>query len=169
MWYVIQVRTGDEEKIRIQCQKMIPRTVLEDCFLPYYEEKKKLWGQWRLLRKVLFPGYVFLVTEDVRELWWRLKGVIGLTKLLKVDWEMIPLTEEEIRFLLAFSGEEWQVKMSEGVIENSQVMVTSGPLQGWEGLIKKIDRHKRKAWLELEMFGRKQQVQVGLEIVRKTV
>ena len=57
--------------------------------------------------------------------------------------------------------------MSEGIIEHSQVKVMSGPLMGKEGYIRKIDRHKRKAWLEMEMFGRTQSIQVGLEIVAK--
>ena len=57
--------------------------------------------------------------------------------------------------------------MSEGFIENDRVVITSGPLQGNEGLIRKIDRHKRKAYLEIDMFGRKLKTQVGLEIVRK--
>ena len=38
---------------------------------------------------------------------------------------------------------------------------------GKEGYIKKVDRHKRKARLELEMFGRMQEIVVGLEIVEK--
>ncbi len=58
-------------------------------------------------------------------------------------------------------------EMSEGIIENDRVVVTSGPLKGNEGLIRKIDRHKRKAWLEIEMFGRTVEMQVGLEVVGK--
>ncbi len=38
---------------------------------------------------------------------------------------------------------------------------------GLEGAIRKIDRHKRKAWLEMEMFGRRQQIEIGLEIIKK--
>ena len=59
--------------------------------------------------------------------------------------------------------------MSEGFIEGDKFIVTRGPLCGKEGLIQKINRHKRKAWLEVEMFGRKQEIEVGLEIVAKTV
>ena len=47
------------------------------------------------------------------------------------------------------------------------MVVLSGPLKGNEGLIRKIDRHKRKAWLEIEMFGRTVEMQVGLEVVGK--
>ena len=61
------------------------------------------------------------------------------------------------------------VPLSDGIIENSVTKIRSGPLKGKEGLIRKIDRHKRKAWLEVEMFWRKQEIEVGLEIVAKTV
>ena len=64
-------------------------------------------------------------------------------------------------------GEEQVVRMSEGIIEGEKVHVTDGPLQGMEGYIRKIDRHKRKAYLEISMFGRIQSVQIGLEIVKK--
>ena len=80
----------------------------------------------------------------------------------------MPLTEKEQRFIQRLGGNGYVVEMSEGIIEQSKVRVTSGPLMGMEGYIRKIDRHKRKAWLELELFGRKQTVQVGLEVVSKS-
>lgn len=169
MWYVVQVRTGSEESIRIQCSKNVSAEVLEKCFIPYYEEKWRRQGVWRTEKKILFPGYIFVVTEHMEELYRQLNKVIGLTKLLGTGGEVVPLSEDEVAFLLEFGGEKQVVEMSEGIIENSKVIVTDGPLQGKEGLIKKIDRHKRKAYLELPMFGRMQTVQVGLEIVAKTV
>ena len=167
MWYVLQVRTGTEESIRLQCRSNIPEAVLERCFIPYYEEKKRIRGEWTIQKKVLFPGYVFVVTEDLNHLYDSLKTVIGLTELIGTGKEIVPLTEEEKDFLLGFGGEEQVVKMSEGIIQGTKIIVTQGPLMGKEGYIKKIDRHKRKARLELEMFGRVQEVVVGLEIVEK--
>lgn len=40
-------------------------------------------------------------------------------------------------------------------------------MQGLEGLIRKIDRHKRTATIEVEMFMRRMEVSIGLEIVEK--
>ena len=54
-----------------------------------------------------------------------------------------------------------------GLIENGTVTVTEGPLTGMEGCIRRIDRHKRKAWLEIDMFGRTMEMEVGLEIIEK--
>lgn len=168
MWYVVQVRAGSEENVRKQCQRMIPETVLERCFLPCYEEKRHIRGEWKVQKKVLFPGYLFVITERMQELYEMLRSVIGFARLIGVGNEIIPITEEEIRFLKSFGGEKQVVEMSEGVIEGDQVRIFSGPLQGKEGLIRKIDRHKRKAYLEVEMFGRVQRIQVGLEILSKT-
>ncbi len=168
MWYVVQVRTGTEESILLQCQRKVSTTVLERCFIPYYEEKKRFQGKWTTQKKVLFPGYVFVITETIEELYQQLKTIVGLTKLLGTGEDIVPLSEREVNFLRSFGGEKQVVEMSEGIIEQSQIIITSGPLEGREALIKRIDRHKRKAYLEMEMFGRMQMVEVGLEIVAKS-
>lgn len=169
MWYVVQVRTGSEESILTQCRKNIPDTVLERCFIPYYEEKKRIQGEWKTQKKVLFPGYIFVITENLETLYEELKDVIGFTRLIGTGREVVALKEREVEFLESFGGEEQIVHMSEGIIENSKVIIHAGPLQGKEGFIKKIDRHKRKAYLEIPMFGRLQTIQVGLEIIAKTI
>ena len=54
------------------------------------------------------------------------------------------------------------MEFSQGVIEGDEVKVTKGPLKGQEAKIRKIDRHKRLAFLEMHMFGRTKVVKVGL-------
>ena len=49
----------------------------------------------------------------------------------------------------------------------STIVILNGPLMNQTGLIKKLDRHKRLAYLEIEILGRVKTVKVGLEIVRK--
>ncbi|MCI9132629.1 MAG: antiterminator LoaP [Lachnospiraceae bacterium] len=165
MWYVVQVRSGTEREIIKQCQAVISEEVLQDSFLPCYEEMKRYQGDWHTKQRLLFPGYVFLVSPELDRLYQGLKRVIGLTKLVRTGDQVIPLTEEEQSFLLRFGGEEQVVKMSTGVIENDRVVILEGPMKGLEGYIRKIDRHKRKAYLDLTLFGREQRVQVGVEIV----
>ena len=167
MWYVIQVRSGAEEEIRKQCEQVIDRHILQKSFIPLYEQERKYHGVWHTELKVLFQGYVFLEAEDTEALFFALRKVLGLTKLLGTGKEVVPLSEEEVRCLTQFGKEEHIVEMSRGIVENDRVIVMEGPLKGNEGLIRKIDRHKRKAWLEIQMFGRTLETQVGLEIVAK--
>ena len=167
MWYVVQVRAGTEEKIRHQCLKMVDRKILEQCFVPYYEEKKRYQGEWHTEKKLLFPGYVFAVSGRLEDLYKSLRKIEGLTKLLGTGEEIVPLTQEEEALLKKMGAGEKPVELSLGIIENGIVTITEGPLEGMEGCIRRIDRHKRKVWLEVSMFGRTIEMEAGLEIVKK--
>lgn len=169
IWCAARVRIGAEERVRQRCLEQISSEVLKDCYVFHYEEKRHLYGDWIVQEKVLFPGYVFLVSGGVdskvldRELW-RIKSVIGL---LEMNGGFVLLDEREVDFLRMLGGCRQTVEFSEGIIEQSKVRVHSGPLVGKEKYIRKIDRHKRKALLEMPIFGEKQKMQVGLEIVEK--
>ena len=167
MWYVIQVRTGTEESVRKQCEGLVDHHAMERCFIPYQEQLKRYMGQWHKEMMPLFPGYVFADSQDVDLLFGELKRVTGLTKLLGTGSAIVPLTSEEIAILKRLGKEEQIVTISKGLIADNQVKILEGPLKELEGAICKIDRHRRKAWLELVMFGRIQRVEVGLEILEK--
>ena len=89
----------------------------------------------------------------IEQLYLGLKKIIGLTKLIGTGREIIPLKQEEVDFLMEFGKEKQVVAMSTGIIENGKIRITDGPLKGREALIRKIDRHKRKACLAIPMFG----------------
>lgn len=169
IWYAARVRIGAEENVRQRCREQISSKVVKDCYVFYYEEKRHLYGEWIVQEKVLFPGYVFLVSDGAdakvidRELW-QIKSII---RLLEMDSGVAALDNEEADFLMRIGGCRHTVGFSEGIIEQSKVRVYSGPLVGKEKYIRKIDRHKRKAFLEIPIFGEKQGMQVGLEIAEK--
>ena len=166
MWYVIQVMSGKEHHIAELCRVQNIQDG-EEVFVPLYQRKKKIKGEWKMCEAILFPGYVFFATEDVESLFFRLKDVQGLTKILTTGDEFTPLHETETDFLKQFGGKQHVVEMSVGYIEGDTCVVTSGPLKGFTGTIKKIDRHKKIAVLEVEFFGRSTEVTVGLEVVEK--
>lgn len=49
-------------------------------------------------------------------------------------------------------------------IEESKVYVVSGPLHGLEGTIKKIDKRKKRAKVQLNLLGKEQTVELGIEL-----
>lgn len=167
MWYVVQVRAGMEERIKHQCINIVDEKILERCFVPYYKERKKYQGTWHTEEKVLFPGYIFMVSSQLKSLYKSLWNVIGMTKLLGTGNEIVPLSEGEVELLEKMGVDRDALDISTGIIENSIVRITNGPLTGMEGYIRKIDRHKRKAWLEVNMFGRTMKLEAGLEIIEK--
>ena len=90
-----------------------------------------------------------------------------MTKLIGIGDQIVPLVQEEVELLMRIGTDKQLAEMSSGIIENDRVRILSGPLMGMEGNIRRIDRHKRIAYLEIEMFGRTVEMKVGLEIIRK--
>lgn len=170
MWYVAQVGSGQEAAVRDMCRQMVDSTILQDCFFPEYETMRKIQGEWQSVRRKLFPGYLFLVTESLPSLLMQLKNVPANVRLLgqgSIEGEITPLSKEEKDWIVAFMDETHCVRMSEAVIEGDVIFITRGPLLGREAIIKKIDRHKRRAQIEISMFGRTSMATIGLEVIKK--
>ena len=169
MWYVAQVRSGQEIRTLDLCRQLVSSEVMKESFIPEYEVPQKMRGEWRLVKRLLFPGYLFFVTDDVESLNKEFMRVPVSTRILGNGENVFsPLTDKERDWFLSFLDDEHVVRMSEGVIEGDKVTVTRGPLMGFEGDICKIDRHKRRACIKVSLFGRTVPASVGLEIVRKT-
>lgn len=167
MWYAVQVRTGEEEKIKLICNKLISNDVLEECFIPHYEKKIKYMGKWHIATEILFPGYIFMVSDCINDLLLSVKKIPKLIKILGDGNGIVPLYGKEVEFLMKFGKKDHLIKISYGYIENNRIVITDGPMKDYEGTIKKIDRHKRKAIIEIEFLGRTMEVSVGMEIARK--
>ena len=150
MWYVAQVQAGRESSTLEMCRRLVPPSVMEDCFMPEYEVMWKIRGEWRLVKRLLFPGYLFFVTDDPEALNRELSRVPMPIRLLgNEENSFFPLTGKERDWFLSFMDGNHTVRMSEGDI-------------------RKIDRHKRRAYIDVSLFGRTVPASVGLEIVRKS-
>lgn len=166
--YVMQVMGGRERAAADLVNKHV-QSLIKECFIPSYELMKRLDGQWRKVTELLFPGYLFIETDDPDAVAALLRRAPMFMKLLSSSNDaFIPLTPSEVAWLEAFTTAKTHVvEMSTGVIEGDTVIVTDGPLKGHEAQITKINRHKRLAYLDMHMFGRTKSVRIGLEIVRK--
>lgn len=167
-WYVVQVKNGHEKETANKCCFLISKDILKECFIPEYITKKKYQGEWKDKQEVLFKGYIFLISDHIDELYSELKKIPDYTKVIgKKKEEIYPLHSGEIEFLKSFENDKHVVEMSIGFIEGDTIFITEGPLQGKEGLITKIDRHKRIANISIDIFGKITTAKVGLEIVSK--
>lgn len=167
MWYVIQTETGKEEKTKACIEKRVSSDFYHDIRVLYYETKRRYLGDWHIEKKRLFPGYLFIDSDTTEELYLELKKVPELTKLLGYDGDIVALRPEEERFLRELTEKDGTAAMSFGVQIGDKIIVKEGVLVGKESVIRKVDRHKRKALIEIEMLGESRLIEVGLEIVEK--
>lgn len=169
--YVMQVATGRERQTVQLLERVLGGATRAELFVPRYRYRKKIKGAWQFTEELLTPGYVYLRTSmlDIDELAQQVRRAPAFARVLAQDGKIIPLSADEERWLqaLAGAGEGHVVEPSYGFIEGDEVKVIKGPLRGQEAKIRKIDRHKRLAFLEMHMFGRTKVVKVGLEIVSK--
>lgn len=168
-WYAVQVTTGREEETACMCRRVIDPETLQECFIPRGERMRRYEGAWHIEKKILFPGYLFFITDVVEQLYFGLKQIPELTRILGDGTSFIPLEQDEVSLLLQMGGEDHIAAMSSGYIEGDNVIITEGPLKNLEGTIRKIDRHKRTAVVQIKMMGQLRDVVMGVEIVRKVV
>ena len=95
MWYVIQTTTGQEEILVEMMRKILSKELYRDCFYIKRECAIKQKSSWEICQKALFPGYVFIDTDFPKELYYELKNVPKLTKLLKNEEEVFLKVEED--------------------------------------------------------------------------
>lgn len=166
--YVIQV-VGGQETRAVELIARVACDVVRECFVPRREVVKRTDGAWHKRCERLFPGYVFVQTEDPLKVQQLLRAVPTFTRMLGSAGDtFLPLAPDEVTWInIHTNADTHVVEMSEGIIEGDRVVVTSGPLRGQEASISHIDRHKRLAWVDVDMFGRHKTIRVGLEIVAK--
>ncbi|WP_165171499.1 antiterminator LoaP [Adlercreutzia sp. ZJ242] len=168
MWYVVQTYAGREDAVCGLISQLVSSSLVQECFVPRYLTMVRFRGEWQSCEKPLFPGYLIVVTDCVEQVEYELRRVPAFTRLLGNDDAFIPLQADDIAWISAFTTKNDRViGMSEGIIEGDEVVILKGPLMNHAGWIKKINRHKRLAYLEIQMFGRTITTKVGLEIVRK--
>ena len=105
------------------------------------------------MAKKLLPGYLFLASDDPTQLTEQCKK----NHMLAKNDELILLNDQDMGlFSLTKNG---IFELSKGII--------SGPLMGKKSEIKKNDRHKRKAWVSVNLLGKERLIVVGLEVFQK--
>lgn len=179
-WYVLYVRSNEEKWVIDDFKKVISSRATGyefDVFCPeseyYYRNSatKSLGKVYR--RRPMFPGYVFVETnmpedEFRKEFFQYIASSDKIIRLLSYGESKILAIprEERVRLEYILRGKRC-FDHSIGYIEGDKIVVTAGSLVGFEGMIKNINRHNRKASIEVDFLGRKNIIDVALEIVEK--
>ena len=177
-WYVLFVKTGYEHKTVGDINRGWKVDGLRP-FVPMYDARFKQAGRIIQEKRRLLPGYVF-VEMDIDEIDFYIMTyplILRTEHAYKVlrynakhrdstDYSF-KIKEEEQQVLLKLYNDAYCVEMSQGFIEGDRIIITEGSLIGLESYIKKINRHKMEALIELELMGDIRELTVGLEIVSK--
>ena len=165
-WYALQVRTRHEEEMIDIIRRLVDAELGEEVFTML--KKKEMHGgggaRW-IVDAPMFPGYLFLQTNDINRIRQSLRVIVQFKRILKAGGQFMPLYEQEVELLKALGGADHVVEMSIGWKEGDQVGVLEGPLVLFRGEIKKVNKNKNKALIETTLFGQPHRVWVGLKFL----
>lgn len=167
-WYVIQVMKGAERSMAALISRVVPSTVLDECFWPKYATEIKVRGRFIKVEKPLLPGYLIAVTSNPEALEHHLIELPEFARVLSQGGSFVPLAPDERGLIGAFTKRGKRVvPMSMGFKDGDEVVIAEGPLAGREGLIRSINRRKSTAYLEVNLCGRRVSTRVGLGVLTK--
>jgi transcriptional antiterminator NusG len=175
-WVILFVQTGAEERLTRMLKEMLNADEYLP-FLPVKETFRRSKGVIHKERKLLFPGYVFIQTDIeadliANKLKLALMNITGQKYIYSIlhygdNKKDVAVHDKEHIYLERLFNSDFCVMGSVGFIEGDMIRVTSGALIGMESRIKRINRHKREAVLEFEMFGALRKVTLMLEVIEK--
>ena len=142
------------------------QSLLDECFVPRYRTQFKLHGEWHDEERLLLPGYVVAVTANPWELARVLRGVSGLTRILKMGETFSPLSDDDKGWLERWTTEgDRTIPMSVAHKEGDRIVVTEGPLRGHEAMIVRVRRRQSQADLEIHAGQLTIRTTVGLAVL----
>lgn len=154
MWCALHVKDGSEEKMEAFLRGMLSEKSEIRCFHLTRNRRKKYGGKWQIIQEKLFPGYVFIDTDQPGAVHRELKQVPGFCLLFSDDAFISILKKEEERFLSCISDEDGQIGLSEiDISDGEHVRYLSGPLCHAENLVRRVDLHRRMAEVETQFLG----------------
>lgn len=159
-WYVLQVMTGMEDQI----QEQLTRKGIHAA-VPHELRVLHTGGKWLQREYVLIPSYVFIQIEYTATLFYALKGTSGVIRLLGDGGRPSPLTAEEEDWISS-----WESPLKPSTIrfiDSGGYQVISGPLTGQNVKILKIDRHRRRAKVEISILGKPKIAYLSLEVLKE--
>lgn len=171
-WYVFFIKTSYE----LEASKEIVSSFELNEVKPLHflvENHFKKQGEVLKQNRMVFPGYLFVssqLTND--EFILRVQDCVRksrtIIRLLYYGDSMQAAIKQEERGLLEslWKGKQ-SLEVSYGFFYGDRVYVVTGPLVGCESIIKRINRHKMQAVIELEFMGSLRNITVGLEILQR--
>ena len=170
-WYVIHTYSGYENKVAQTIEKVVENRKLHDLIpevrVPTEMAIEKKDDKTKEVERKVFPGYVLVRMILTDDSWYVVRNTRGVTGFVGPASKPIPLTEKEVEKLAGLENETKQIEVDFSVGDN--VKISGGSLEGFVGIVQKIDLDTQTVDIVVSMFGRETPATLGLMQVSKLV
>jgi len=165
-WYILQVHSGFEDKVKLTLEDRIRKQGLEDSFgeilVPTEQVVEMIKGKRKTSERKFFPGYM-LVSMDLNDTTWhvlhdnmpRVVGFVG------DDEHPTPLPDEDAQKIIGRIQDGAEAPRPKVIFEIGEaVRVTDGPFANFQGIVDEVYPEKGRVKVMVSIFGRETPVEL---------
>jgi len=163
-WYVLRVASNKEEQVRdtlarkmeVEGVKSVGRIIV-----PVEQIKRIRGGKQRVLKRKLYPGYVFMEMEPKEDgripddAWFIIKETLGVGDFIGTEGIPTPMRDTDVAKMLKEAEKpedapNIKVEFQKGDI----VKIRDGAFENFEGVVDSIDAERGVVQVIVTIFGR---------------
>lgn len=166
MWYVVQTTVGDENQIAEKLNRVYSESAEKPCFVLSKERTWRLGGIYQIGVEPLFPGYIFVETEDPEQLETNIHVLTEKAKL-PIDGQAVALEPSEEFFLKKLLRNDPQHTIRRFLVqvnEAGEIVSAEGILGESLGRIVRKRIRKRVVTLEVPMLGAMRRIELAIRV-----
>ena len=173
-WYIVQVRSGFEQKvvemIQLSAEKAGFTEFISDVIVPSEVVMELKKGKRVASNKKIFPGYIMVRMVMTDALWAIVKGTPGVVNMLGSMNKPKPISDEEAERVLSY-GDEGSIPDVSGEVFSvgENVRIIDGLFETFSGVVDNVDDEKRRLKISVFIFGRSTPVELDYHQVEKIV
>ncbi len=157
-WYVVQVFTAQEKKVKkaLEDYKISANMseLIEEIVIPIENVMEVKKGEQRIIEKMIWPGYVLLKMILTDESWLYVKGTNGVIEFLGGE-KPTALSEMEVQEILKDLEEKRSGVVQKHQFEvGSKVKINDGVFVNFIGTVSEIFHDKGRLSVMVSIFGR---------------
>ena len=159
-WYILHVRTGQEEKIKKLIKNRLNQDVekVKNIIIPTEDVSEISKGEKKIKSRRYWPGYILIEIDenfDNEITWHSIRTTPGVLGFLGADKKPVPLKDEQVGKI----KKELEEKKSKPTpkIEfkpGDKVEITDGPFVNFTGVVEEVNLEKERLKVNVSIFGR---------------
>ncbi len=156
-WYVVHTQPNGEGRADLNLRRQGFAT-----YLPRYARRRRHARRQDVVRRPLFPRYLFVALDLARDRWRAIHSTFGVDRLVLAGEEPLPVPQGVVEEIRAREGGDGLVTIGlpAGVGPGSSVRLVDGIFADAKGVVERIADDRRVAIL-LELLGREVRVFVS--------
>lgn len=166
MWYAVQTPAGREAEVAEKLNRVYSGESDKPCFVLSKERSWRMGGIYHIGVEPMFPGYIFVDTDDAEALEHKVGMLAGSVKL-PIEGKAVPLKREEEDFLKRLLRNDPQHTVRRFLVqvnEAGEIVSAEGILGESLGQIVRKRIRKRVVTLEVPILGVMRRIELAIRV-----